>query len=154
MSSMRALVHVPDSGPTLVARGAQRRRELRRGVRIGCEAVAEDGFRPLGRRTLDVSTDGMLLETHGTFARVGEEVFVSFQPPNSRVWVDAVAKVARVVTGRRRTDRAQAIGLSFVSMDATDRAILSAKLRGHPPPIPGRQPPLDYAAIVRAIARA
>lgn len=153
MSTMRALVCVPESGPITVGRDLQRRREVRRGVRVACEAVADDGFRPLGRRTLDVSSQGMLLETHGEFARLGEEVIVSFQPPSSRVWIDAVARVARLVTGRRRSDRAQAVGLSFVSMDAADRAILSAKLRGHPPPVPGREPPLDYAAIVRAIAR-
>ncbi len=153
MSSMRALVSVPDTGPTLIARGAHRRRELRRGVTVGCQAVAEDGFRLLGDRALDLSTQGMLLETRGAFARVGEEVIVSFRPPSSRVWIDAVAKVARLVTGRRRTDRAQAVGLSFVSMDAGDRAVLAAKLRGHPPPIPARPAPMDYAAMVRAIAR-
>jgi hypothetical protein len=38
-------------------------------------------------------------------------------------------------------------------MDPGDRAVLAAKLRGHPPPIPGRVPPRDYAALVRAIAR-
>lgn len=152
MTTMRPLVTVPGSGPVAVPRGMQRRRELRRDVRVACEAVADDGFRPLGHRTLDVSTDGMLLETHGAFARVGEEVIVSLRAPDSRVWVDAIARVARIVTGRRRTDRAQAIGLEFVSMDATDRAILGAKLRGYPPPLPSRQPPLDYASMVRAIA--
>ncbi len=53
MSTMRALVCVPESGPITVGRDLQRRREVRRGVRIACEAVADDGFRPLGRRTLE-----------------------------------------------------------------------------------------------------
>lgn len=127
------------------------RRALRRGVPLECEAVADDGFRLLGKRTIDVSAHGILLETRGAFARVGEEVFVSFRPPKSRMWVDAVARVARLAVGRRRGDRAQAIGLSFVSMDPGDRAVLEAKLRGYPPPVPGRFPPRDYAALVREI---
>lgn len=144
---MRPLGSDPGSGPTTAPmRAVQRRRELRRAVRLVCEAVADDGFRPLGHRTLDVSADGMLLETHGAFARIGEEVIVSLRPPNSRLWIDAIARVARIALGRRRSDRAQAIGLAFVSMDAVDRAILDAKLRGYPPPLPRRQPPLDYAA--------
>lgn len=156
MSAMRALVRRPGarSGETRTSdeRTSQRRVELRRGLRLECEAVAEDGFRLIGQRTLDVSSTGMLVETHGSYARLGEEVIVSFRPPESRLWVDAVARVARIVVGRRKTDRAQAIGLSFVAMDAADRAILRAKLHGHPPPIPARQPPLDYAAAVRAIS--
>jgi hypothetical protein len=125
---------------------------LRRGLSLECEAVAEDGFRMLGRRTLDVSPHGILLETHGAYARVGEEVFVSFRPPKSRMWVDAVARVARIALGRRKGDRAQSIGLSFVSMSPSDRAVLEAKLRGHPPPVPKRIPPRDYASMVRAIS--
>lgn len=149
MHGMRAIMSVPE---TPVSRGPQRRAELRRGVSLACEAVAGYGFRLLGRRALDVSPTGMLIETRGAYARIGEEVIVTFQPPRSRLWIDAVAKVARIVKGRRRTDRAQAIGLAFVSMDAADRAILAAKLRGHPPPVPGRQLPVDYAAEVQAIA--
>ena len=151
MNGMRAIMGVPDGG-ALATRAPQRRTELRRGVSVACEAVAGYGFRLLGQRALDVSSTGMLIETCGAYARLGEEVFVSFQPPRSRLWVDAVAKVARVVKGRRKSDRAQAIGLSFVSMDAADRAILEAKLRGHPPPVPGRKPLIDYAAQVQAIA--
>jgi hypothetical protein len=139
------------SGPVFQSRG-QRRTTMRRGVEVSCEAVADDGFRLLGTRALDVSADGMLLETRGAFVRLGEEVIVSIRPPSSRLFIDAVAKVARIALGRRRGDRAQAIGLSFVDMDNADRAILSAKLRGHPPPIPGRLPPRDYAALIRAIA--
>lgn len=150
MNGMRAIMCVPEGGAP--ATGApQRRTELRRGVSVACEAVAGYGFRLLGQRALDVSSTGMLIETHGAYARLGEEVFVSFQPPRSRLWVDAVAKVARVVKGRRKSDRALAVGLSFVDMDPADRAILAAKLRGHPPPVPGRKLPIDYAARVRAI---
>lgn len=153
MSTMRALVTVPEREPFLT-RMPERRGVMRRGVQLGCEAVAEEGFRVLGERTLDVSPEGMLLETRGAYARIGEEVIVSFRPPTSRVWIDAVAKVARIVKGRRRGDRAQAIGLRFVEMDGADRAILAAKLIGHPPPVPGRQAPIDYASVVRRIASA
>lgn len=149
MNGMRAVMCGSEE---LLPRAPQRRHELRRGVSVECEAVAGYGFRLLGQRTLDLSADGMLVETRGSYARVGEEVFVSFRPPQSRLWVDAIAKVARVVKGRRKSDRAQAIGLSFVSMDPGDRAIVSAKLFGHPPPIPGRALRMDYAAAIRAIA--
>jgi c-di-GMP-binding flagellar brake protein YcgR len=132
---------------------AQRRRAMRRGIALECEAVAEDGFRLLGTRAIDLSPQGLLLETRGAFARVGEEVIVSFRPPRCTMWVDALARVARLATGRRRGDRAQAVGLSFVSMDPGDRALLAATLRGLPPPVPWRAPPRDYAAVVRSIAR-
>lgn len=151
MNGMRALVSgVEDSG--VEAKTRQRRKEVRRGLTVECQAVAGYGFRLLGERTLDLSTTGMLIETYGSYARIGEEVIVSFRAPKSRLWIDAIAKVARIVKGRRRTDRAQAIGLSFVSMDAADRAVLAAKLMGHPPPIPGRALRLDYAAAVQSIA--
>src|SRR5688500_8417702 len=103
------------SGPVIEA-GANLRQAVRRGVAIECEAVADDGFRLLGRRAIDVSGQGLLLETRGAFARIGEEVFLSFRPPKSRLWVDAIARVARVAVGRRRSDGAQAVGLAFVSM--------------------------------------
>lgn len=151
MSSMRALVTVPERR-SFSTKMPDRRRVMRRGVKIGVEAVAEDGFRLLGRSALDLSPDGMLLETRGAYARIGEEVFVSFRPPHSRMWIDAVARVTRLVKGRRRSDREQAVGLRFVAIESADRAFLAAKLRGHPPPIPGRHQPIDYAAMVRAIA--
>ncbi|MCC6873195.1 MAG: PilZ domain-containing protein [Sandaracinaceae bacterium] len=130
----------------------KQRKSVRRAVKVGCEAVAEDGFRLLGKRTLDLSSSGMLVESRGAFVRVGEDVVVSFQPPRSRLWLDAVAKVARIERGKRRGDRAHAIGLEFVEMSPSDRAILDAKLRGLPPPIPRRKPPVDYAGMVRTIA--
>ncbi len=151
MSSMRALVTVPERG-SFSTKMPDRRRVMRRGVRVDVEAIADDGFRLLGKRALDLSPEGMLLETRGTYARVGEEVIVSFCPPHSRMWIDAVAEVTRIVRGRRRGDREQAVGLRFVSIDSSDRAFLAAKLRGHPPPIPGRHQPIDYTAMVRAIA--
>jgi hypothetical protein len=129
------------------------RRFTRRAVQVRCQAVAEDGFRLLAERTLDLSTHGMLLESRGAFVRLGEEVVVSFQPPRSRLWLDAIARVARIEPGKRRSDRNVAIGLEIVEMDGVDRAILDAKLVGFPPPIPRRRPPVDYAEIVREIAR-
>ena len=138
--------------PVSLRSPGRRRGALRRNVQVACEAVADDGFRLLGERVLDLSPRGMLLETRGAFARLGEEVIVSFRPPRSRMWVDAQARVARIVSGRRRGDRAQAVGLSFVEMGAGDRAFLTAKLRGYPPPIPARPRAVDYATAVASIA--
>ena len=67
----------------------------------------------------------------------GEPVTVSFMAPFSRIWVDAEATVARVVHGRRPSDRgAMALGLSFHNIDEAARALLRRNLADLPPPLP------------------
>jgi len=123
------------------------RKVLRRQVRANCQVVAEEGFRLLGIRTLDLSDEGLLLHSSAPVA-IGERVFVSLEAPGMRDWVDAEADVVRIVRGRRDTDMLCGIGLAFVRMDPLDRAILRASLARRPPPIPARHPRKDYVGSI------
>ncbi len=134
----------------LLVRDARDRRSVRRGVRTECQVVADEGFRLLGIRTLDLSEDGMLLHSSADVA-LGETVYVAVKAPHTVEWVDAEAEVVRLVRGRRDTDAACGIGLRFVHMDALDRAILAGSLVRLPPPVPARGVRKDYAAYVRSI---
>jgi c-di-GMP-binding flagellar brake protein YcgR len=131
---------------------ASQRRTLRRAVNIACQVVRERDFKLLGDWTLDLSSDGMLVITRD-LVLTGEEVIVSFPVPRSRVIIDAAATVARVVHGRRPTDRhRRALGISFDSIEPEQRRLLRASLRHIPPPLPSRQPRVDYAASIHLAA--
>jgi hypothetical protein len=80
-------------------------------------------------------------------------VIASFRVPDSSLYIDVDAQVVRVLEGRRRGDRARALGLRFLNLSRVDRAILASRLAGLPPPPPERSVRLDYAATVFAIAR-
>ncbi len=134
---------------TWIARASQRK-TVRRAVGTVCQAVTEEGFRLLGERVLDLSAEGMLLSSDQE-PELGADVIVSFRAPGTGIWLDAEAEVARIVRGRRRSDRARGIGLRFRSLDRVARAVLDASLRGHPPPVPARSVRKDYARTVRAI---
>ena len=127
---------------------ASQRRTMRRAVRVDCQVVRERDFKLLGDWALDLSPDGMLVVTRDVVL-TGEEVIVSFPVPRTRVIIDAVATVARVVHGRRPTDRhRRALGLCFDDMEPEVRRMLRASLRHIPPPLPSRAPRVDYAASV------
>jgi hypothetical protein len=103
------------------------RRALRRSVEVPCQVVRERDFRLVARHMLDLSEEGMLVTS---FARVltGEPLVVSFMAPFSRAWIDLEATVARVLHGRRPTDRARALGLHFEPVGARARALLCGEL--------------------------
>jgi hypothetical protein len=139
-----------DTMPILVP--ASQRRTLRRALRVDCQVVRERDFRLLGDWALDISPDGMLVVTRDVVL-TGEEVIVSFPIPRTRIIVDAVATVARVVHGRRPTDRhRRALGIAFDSMEPEYRRLLRASLRHVPPPLPSRKPRVDYAASIHLAA--
>ena len=131
-------------------RTASQRRSLRRAVDVPCEVVGEARFELLSRRALDLSEEGafVLLEPDATPPRPGEQVIVSLRLPHSRHWVGAVARVARVVQGRRARDPGLGLGLQFVEMDRVEQALLHSALPGLPPPLPARHVRRDYAATV------
>jgi hypothetical protein len=126
------------------------RKSLRRAVRTECEVVAEDGFRLLGRYTLDLSEDGLLLDA-GAPCVIGEPVIVSLRMPRGTSWIDAEGHVARAIDGQRREDCGSALGIAFDTMSAVDRAILRASLHGLPPPVPRRHRRMDYASTIGAL---
>jgi hypothetical protein len=84
----------------------------------------------------------------------GEPVIVSFRLPLSLYWFDAEATVARVVHGRRPGDLGRCFGLSFESLADDAASFLRRALRGVPPPLPMREPRIDYAATVAMAALA
>jgi PilZ domain len=131
---------------------ANQRRSLRRAVRVDCQVVRERDLRLLGDWALDLSPDGMLVVTRDVVL-TGEEVIVSFSIPRTRVIVDAVATVARVVHGRRPSDRhRRALGIAFDAIEPDVERLLRASLRHTPPPLPSRRPRVDYAASVHLAA--
>jgi c-di-GMP-binding flagellar brake protein YcgR len=127
------------------------RRAVRRAVRLSCQVVSEEAFRLVGRRALDLSPAGMLLESDEELD-LGEELLVSFRAPRSGLFIDTRARVVRVVAGRRPGDHGRCLGLRFEQLDPLMRSALSASLAGLPPPLPQRASRVDYAATIRAIA--
>ncbi|HEY2368567.1 MAG TPA: PilZ domain-containing protein, partial [Polyangiaceae bacterium] len=115
------------------------RRAFRRYVRIDCQVVREHDFRLVGDLALDLSERGMLVRTRERVL-TGEDVVVSFRPPNSNRFVDALGHVARVVHGRRPGDRGRCLGIELYGMGEEDRRILWESLRGLPAPEPLRDP--------------
>jgi len=129
------------------------RREIRRhAVYLPCEAVRENGFRRIGGRMLDLSDEGCFVATETIDLDLGEEVFLSFQAPRTRQWMDARGIVQRRSRGRRRDDHPMGLGLELIEMSPVERAILSASLVRLPPPIPTRRHSPDYAGFVMQIA--
>lgn len=122
------------------------RRAFRRFVRLDCQVVREHDFVLVGDLALDLSTKGMLVRATRRVL-TGEEVVVSFKPPRSNKWFDAMAVVARVLHGRRPGDIGPSLGLEFVGLGIEDEAILFEHLRGMSAPDPMRPPrPLVRAA--------
>jgi hypothetical protein len=126
------------------------RRAFRRYVRIDCQVVREHDFRLIGDLALDLSERGMLVRTKERVL-TGEDVVVSFRPPSSNRFVDALGHVARVVHGRRPGDRGRCLGIELYGMNDEDRRILWESLRGLPAPEPLRDPMRGIVArLIRA----
>jgi hypothetical protein len=114
-----------------------RRNGMRRDVVLPCQAVREHDFKLIADRTLDVSTDGLLLPLR---ARVltGDSLIVSFAIPG--LWIDVEATVARVIHGRRPGDDGLAIGVVFDRIGIGARTALAGFLHGRRPTLPRRGP--------------
>jgi len=127
------------------------RREMRRAVSVPCQIVRERDFRLVSDRALDLSPDGMLVASRCD-VEPGEALLVSFQATELGLWFDSEARVARVVRGRRPSDRGEAIGLAFSTLSRVQRFILRGQLRRVPPPVPRRPQRIDWSATVRSLA--
>ena len=115
------------------------RRAFRRYVRLDCQVVREHDFKLIAELALDLSEHGMLVTTRERVL-TGEELVITFKPPRSNRYVDAVGHVARVVHGRRPGDRGRCLGISLDVMDDADRHYLWECLRGLPAPDALRDP--------------
>jgi hypothetical protein len=129
----------------------QQRRILRRALRVECQVVRERDFKLIGSRSVDLSPMGMLVMAQEPVL-TGEPVIVAFRLPLSSWWFDAEATVARVVHGRRPGDLGRCFGLEFDSLEPDAQVFLRRALRGVPPPLPSREPRIDYAATVHMAA--
>ena len=129
------------------------RRAIRRSVLVDCQVVRERGFTLLGERAMDLSLHGMLLWSNRS-AELGEELIATFRVPGTRVWIDTLATVVRVVHGRRPGDRGPALGLAFEPLSSDEQRLLRGALTPFPPTLPARPLRVDYAATAAFIALA
>ncbi len=127
---------------------ANRRREMRRMVKLSCRVRRMDDWRLLGDRTLDLSPQGMLVLSDERVEE-GLECVVSFQATELPIWFDACAKITRVVEGRRPGDPGRALGVRFETLPAVSRLILRGFLRRHPLTHAQREPPIDIALLAQ-----
>lgn len=120
---------------------ASDRTQVRKAVRARCQAVAEDGFRLIGEKVLDLSTEGLMLACDAGVV-VGETILLSIEMPQRAgkpgEWLDAEAVVARVIEGYRNGDRGYCAGLRFTALDFESWRALRNGLRGATPPVPSR----------------
>jgi len=130
---------------------ARQRRVMRRSVRVDCQVVRERDFRLIGSRGVDLSPQGMLVMAQEPVL-TGEPVVVAFRLPRSGFWFDAEATVARVVHGRRPGDLGRCFALAFDTLEPDAQAFLRGALQGVPPPLPSREPRIDYAESIRLAA--
>jgi len=114
------------------------RASVRRYVRLDCQVVRERDFKLVGEVALDLSLEGMLVRSNHRVL-TGEPVIVSFRPPRSNRFVDAIGTVTRVVHGRRPEDSgSRSLGIRFHQMDQGHRSHLFEQLRGLAQPEPQR----------------
>lgn len=123
----------------------RRRRALRRGIFIPCQAILVEPFRSVGHRLIDLSHQGAMLECDAALVE-GDELVLNFSL-GAQI-VDAVAEVRNVSWDLRRA------GLRFTDMDWDSKVALFVGLAGVPPRVPKGPRRMDYAATVRRIALA
>ncbi|MEO7113233.1 MAG: PilZ domain-containing protein, partial [Polyangiaceae bacterium] len=112
----------------------QERRAIRRAIQIDCEVVRERDFKLVGKKTFDLSTDGMLVPT-SLDVDPGDELIVSFYMTPLGIHFDTEATAARIIRGVRREDReGPCVGVQFRPLDPIARHILRGALRRVPPP--------------------
>jgi hypothetical protein len=114
--------------------------------------VREKDFRLIADRLENLSVSGLAVSPAEPVL-TGEKLIVSFRLPRAGVWVDAEARVTRVIHGRRPGDEGRALGLSFESVDEVAQRAIEAELSLTPIAPPGRSLRDDHAQrITRVLA--
>ena len=114
------------------------RNALRRQIRLPCEIVSHYGDDPFVHFIGDLSEDGAWIDTLFPLHPMAELV-LCFEPPGIRRELMVFARVARVVTGRRRGDRGpRGMGLELLDLTAAERRGLAQCLRGLAPRSPAQ----------------
>ncbi len=101
------------------------RKTVRRAVEIGCELVSSHDVRV--ERVVDLSSRGARVRSRSALRR-GEEVLMTFVPPNAPRRVSALGFVRHFEDG--------IAGVEFLTLDRIDESELRTRLRGLPPPLP------------------
>ncbi len=130
---------------------AKDRAASRRTVRLGCEVVRTRDYSMIGRKMIDLSTEGLQVIADG-HVTVGENVEVFFRVPYSNVYVLAEGEVARVIAGKRAGDEGPAYGIKLAPLHPDAQRVLAAASLRFPPTLPWRPRRVDYAATVHAIS--
>jgi hypothetical protein len=125
---------------------------MRRAALVDCQVVRERDFKLIGTRGVDMSPHGMLVLAQGDRIMTGEPVIVAFRLGGSGWWFDSLATVARVLHGRRPGDVGRCFGIEFDPLEPDVQSFIRRALRGVPPPLPMREPRIDYAASVHLAA--
>lgn len=113
--------------------------------------VRERDFKQVATCGLDVSAGGMRVRTNKKIL-TGERVILTFRTPGGGYFFDAEGVVARVLHGRRPSDRRSFTRDAKNSREnRTDRVMLEHGLRRLPPPAPKRRIRYDYAETIRSI---
>ncbi|HMA95304.1 MAG TPA: PilZ domain-containing protein [Polyangiaceae bacterium] len=112
-------------------------RKSRHLLRLPCQVVRERDFRLIADRVDNLSTTGLLVSP-AEAVLTGERLLVSFRLPREGVWVDAEARVTRVIHGRRPGEVQRALGLEFEAVAEESRAAIGRELSKVPPAPPGR----------------
>jgi hypothetical protein len=133
-----------------------KRSVVRRAVQIGCSVRSELWDGPAPFLATDLSQDGLRLCSPLALPE-GQDVVVTFTPPR---WPDengplnVLARVQHVALPRRKSDPLvgmpgeAGMGLSFLHIDPTQRALLGLVLRGLPPPLPATRSNDDAALVI------
>lgn len=126
-------------------------RSSRRVTRLQCQVVRERDFRLVADRVMDLSVSGVLVGPADPVL-TGERVFISFELPEGRGWLDVTATVQRVVHGRRPGESTRMLGLAFENLTPYDRYRLKRAIEERVPvPVqsrPGRRhPSFSLAAL-------
>lgn len=125
-------------------------RSSRRVARLKCQVVREWDFRLVADRIMDLSVSGVLVGPADPVL-TGERLYVSFELPDGRGWLDTTATVQRVVHGRRPGESTRLLGLSFEDLGPYDRYRLKRAIEARPPvPVgarPGRRQRFSLAAL-------
>jgi hypothetical protein len=133
------------------------RQSVRKVVKLKCQVVREEDFSLVGETTLDISPDGMLVPTDLDVQK-GDALIVTFQisdpDPEHGVWFDTFAVATRIIRGKRKTDRARAVGIRFETLDKVRRHILKGHIRRAKPPVPARSQRIDYSKTVGDLLKA
>lgn len=106
-------------------------------LRLPCQVVRERDFRLIADRVENLSLTGLSVSPAEPVL-TGERLIVSFRLPHEGIWVDAEARVTRVIHGRRPGEDQRALGLAFEDVSVELQLAIARELMKTPPAPPGR----------------